>query len=77
MNEISDNSFGSIFRNPSETENCSLYLVARKRPAIIPISEKILLRNPFFNPNKTGIRIKIIMIISKVFKNNILNERRA
>lgn len=46
----------------------SLNFVDKYNPVIIPVSEKILLRKPFFIPKMAGISIMTQIIMSILFK---------
>ncbi len=68
INEIRLNIFESILMKLSIETSLSLYLVARNNPAIIPARENTLLRSPFLMPSKAGIKTRIAIIVSRVFK---------
>ena len=74
MNESRLKILRSIFRNDNASVNWSLNLVAMSSPAMMPPSENMLLDNPFFNPSKAGIKTKVRIIMSRVFKLLIYHE---
>lgn len=68
INEMILSIFSSVLIKPSKEVSLSLKRVARNNPVMIPASEKMLLRNPFFNPNKAGNNTMTQIMMSNLFK---------